>query len=1249
MIKKVTLIALVLMSINLVFAQSMVKDINPTTSSSPNEFAALGYDLYFSADDGTNGRELWKSDGTATGTVMVKNIRSSSGSSNPRYLKAFNGKVYFSADDGTGEALWMSDGTASGTEKIIKGTIVSTKETFHEMNGMLYFCFNDGSSDYALWKTDGTVSGTELVKDISPSANSVIYSIIHINNTLYFLGRPTSGAGAIYQLWISDGTTSGTTQLKAGLEYTDELVVNNGALYFPNGTNKSELWTSDGTIAGTVIVQSMSASDPIMYLTSFNNNLFFSADDGVNGRELWTSDGTPSGTNMVTDIYSGVTGSAPRYLTVFNGLLYFSANDGVVGHELWASDGTAVGTVLLKDINTGSANGGPNYFTEVNGKLYFSATKTGFGAELWETDGTTGGTQMTKDIRVGTTGSNPSNLIDVDGTLYFSADDGVGGGYGGSNVELWSLEPCTAYPPQLMSIYNAHTDYNAACSEDSIVLFVASGTLNGGTVWEWYTDGCGVTSIGSGDSITVAPINTGSTNTTISYYARTEGGCIGSTGNDCQKIDITVLPLPILHLVADDSTICFQKNAKLTVSGADYYNWDNGLGSGSPKTVYPTADSTFSVIGRTSRSFPNTNGYSTSSVYCYSKRDSLKIIVNPLPNVNAGADRTVCIKSRITLEGSGAETYTWNGGKQNGVPFLLYYPATITYTVTGTDSNGCIAKDEVDITVTADEAPNVNLSADAYSVCQTGSVTLTASGNSSLYTWSHSLGGGATKTVSPTATTTYSVTGTGTNGCTNTASKTIVYSAAYPVFTIAAEKDSVCEGTYAKLSVVGANESSFSWSWPYSGESGRSMWTIQNSTTTYTATAYNGCTTIDSITIVTNLKPTIAVTADTTYLCGGGSATLTATGDAATYLWSEDLSTDPTLVVTPTATKTYPVQGISIHGCTSIASIKIYAASAPLVFSITADQDTLCSGDSTKIMISNTTGATVTWNNNQSNLAIQTVTPPTTTTYIATVSNGCLKKDSITIYVKQSPNANIGPDTLFVCDQQALAFGIDTTGQNISSYYVANFSNTVNNDSLFFIYDMYNPISAIYSEVVGMNGCISKDRVLLEDNEIKNMSLAYPSLNDPSMSFSIANMPSNVDFWYWDFGDGDTLSGNANPVHEYDENGTYEACLIAVNECGADTSCITFGIYNASGVGVKKQSFLSEVKAYPNPSEGEYIIEGLNEATLVVVSNSLGQIISKEEVTTNTSKIDLRNHAKGVYLLQLSTSNAERTIRLIKL
>src|SRR3954470_8689871 len=95
----------------------LLKNINPRTEgSSPGQFVQVGPTVFFSARDSEHGRELWKTDGTAAGTVIVKDIDPGDPGSYPEYLTAFKGALFFAAGDGEhGTELWKSDGTAAGT------------------------------------------------------------------------------------------------------------------------------------------------------------------------------------------------------------------------------------------------------------------------------------------------------------------------------------------------------------------------------------------------------------------------------------------------------------------------------------------------------------------------------------------------------------------------------------------------------------------------------------------------------------------------------------------------------------------------------------------------------------------------------------------------------------------------------------------------------------------------------------------------------------------------------------------------------------------------------------------------------------------------------------------------------------------------------------------------------------------------------------------------------------------------------
>lgn len=450
-------------------AQEMIKDIAlGYNTSSPLGFCVNNGMVFFAADDKVNGNELWKTNGTASGTVMVKNINpTGSGiiTGGTRKIVAMGGNIYFSANDGfNGEELWKSDGTEKGTvmlKDIRTGPVGYIIESLFEFNGAVYFIADDGIAGTELWKSDGTTAGTIMVKDILPGQYSGIttnpFEFVRFNNMIYFAARDNTGASPT--LWKTDGTSSGTTQVvtsktKFALN-TKSLTEYNGNLYFSaysidtngNNTGGTELYKTNGTDAGTVLVKDIypanyQSSNPNNFIVS-NKLLFFTATDGLQGRELWKTDGSPNGTVIVKDIYSG-SNTGPYYaegekMVVLNNNLFFIANDGINGDELWKSDGTATNTLMIKDIRSGSSSSmHPNHeLFVINGMVYFSAHNGTIGYELWKSDGTSIGTTLIKDIMppgfTNSSSSNPSGFINYNAILYFVADNGQNG------HELWKF------------------------------------------------------------------------------------------------------------------------------------------------------------------------------------------------------------------------------------------------------------------------------------------------------------------------------------------------------------------------------------------------------------------------------------------------------------------------------------------------------------------------------------------------------------------------------------------------------------------------------------------------------------------------------------------------------------------------------------------------------------------------------------------------------------------------------------------
>jgi ELWxxDGT repeat protein len=230
----------------------------------PNPVALDATTFLFAADDGT-GAELWRSDGTFAGTVMVKDIRAGGGS-DPRDLVNVGGTVYFSANDGvTGRELWRTDGTSAGTTRITDlatgdslGTSSFLPAQIVGLNGTIFFAATDGTTGFELWRTDGTTGGTQRVKDIRVgSMGSSPNSLTAVNDWLYFSADDGTHG---YELWTSDGTEAGTVRLSDigsgtsdGLGVGPELAKLDGKLLFAAASSGSdyELWglslCGDGT------------------------------------------------------------------------------------------------------------------------------------------------------------------------------------------------------------------------------------------------------------------------------------------------------------------------------------------------------------------------------------------------------------------------------------------------------------------------------------------------------------------------------------------------------------------------------------------------------------------------------------------------------------------------------------------------------------------------------------------------------------------------------------------------------------------------------------------------------------------------------------------------------------------------------------------------------------------------------------------------------------------------------------------
>ena len=302
---------------------ALLKNINTgADSSSPRNFYVLNNIVLFTAKDATHGEEFWKTDGTAAGTVLVKDINAGLPGSTSFELfpgfgfpvfqsfHTFNNKAYFTAYDGASPGeLWSTDGTEGGTvliKDIVPGAIFPPLIfMFNSVNltGKFMFGVSDGSSTAELWQCDGTPAGTTVFKAFS-FVNSdfpfILVNYLYDPNTgtftnplfqgnKFFFSASTDAEGK--ELWISDGTLANTRIVKdinPGTENNEypSYAFTSDTLYFSadDGVKGNELWKTDGTLANTVLRADINVgagnSGPELTFFTTNGKLLITADNG---------------------------------------------------------------------------------------------------------------------------------------------------------------------------------------------------------------------------------------------------------------------------------------------------------------------------------------------------------------------------------------------------------------------------------------------------------------------------------------------------------------------------------------------------------------------------------------------------------------------------------------------------------------------------------------------------------------------------------------------------------------------------------------------------------------------------------------------------------------------------------------------------------------------------------------------------------------------------------------------------------
>ena len=592
--------------------------------------------------------------------------------------------------------------------------------------------------------------------------------------------------------------------------------------------------------------------------------------------------------------------------------------------------------------------------------------------------------------------------------------------------------------------------------------------------------------------------------------------------------------------------------------------------------------------------------------------DAVDVIVNALPIVDAGSDIAFCYGGSIILNGSGADSYAWDNGVTDATAFTP--TATATYTVTGTDTNGCVATDAVDVTVNA--LPNVDAGGGPTLVWgptdvndNTETISLSSNELYELYI-NHSDvnpdGFGSIK-FSYTDGTVDEFKFWGNGGMRLWDPLTASYGNNYTV------------GIHSSAFMSEANTSK-QYYVECSSVTGVNTWTFRNLDTGLSSIELT-----DSASWQGLLGSQISLISSQNYtICEGDSVTLSG-GGALTYAWDNGVT--DAIAFTPTATATYTVTGTDANGCVGTDAVDV---TVNAIYNNTVTLS-VCYGDSALI-------------NGNYELASGSFYDTATSVL------GC---DSITITNFTVENLITNSVVASVCFGDSLFVG--GAYQSAAGNYVDSFSSASGCDSL--VTTTLTVTTAPSSTDIQQAACdftwidgvtytaSNSTATFTISNALGCDSVVTLDLTIDPIVASIAQNGNDIEAtatngaapYSYDWSTGETTA-SITPA----ANGPYWVVVSDVDDCFSDTT--SFDVTFVSGTGILNLDNVFNI--YPNPTSDIINIDakGNNQYLSATVYDIFGKLL----INTKSTKISLNKFEDGVYILEINTPKNTYTTRIIK-
>ena len=820
-----------------------------------------------------------------------------------------------------------------------------------QTSGGGYMLCGSRESDFFLLKIDvnGNIS---WAKSYNKADEDVLYSVKQTNDGGYIaVGSTRLSSNDSLSAYILKVNSSGTLQWGADW---DNTAINSDDVFY------DAIDAGDGYIA-TGYVSEVSGSDTttdlLVIKTDLNGNLSWQKSFGdiseseegryiiQDGSNFYIAGNTEHGAFGTDALFMQLSSSGVQNFTKsFNyGLtdLGMKVTKTSTGYLLFGGDPIS-GNIFMFTLNTtGNFQWGWDYTGGGSFPVYVDGQQTADGGYMLGTMATNYNYYLVKTNPSGSSKCYENSLNITTNTISLTAAN-YSGTYvtGGSesspsvSADNFSIDTtyvdCIEVPCDTPTV-TVNPTAATICDNENQTITATSPTA---TSYSWSNGQ-------SGSNITVSPNNT--TTYTVTAY---KGIC------PSHPVDVTINVNASPNLtISGNTNICEGKYTTLTASGANTYNWSTGASSASI-TVFPTADSTFTVIGY------NANCSDTLSQL---------VTVGQNPNISISGNTTICYGQSTTLTASsnnGGNSFEWDNGDNSASTTVNPTTNPTTYWVTVTNTS-TTCYDSANVSVTVNPLPTINFSGDT-SLCIGESTTITATGGDD-YTWNT----GSTYdtiNVAPNTNTQYIVSVTNSTTTCNNSDTITVY--VHPLPTATAYGDTtICENLPAPLNATGGD--SYQWS-PASSLSDANIanpTATPSATTTYyvTVTSIYNCSDIDSVIVNINQAPQFTMTADST-LCYGdtnGSASLNISqSQNYSYLWN---TSDTTTSISGLIAGSYTVTVTDTIGCYSIDSIIVnqpyQLSDSAIVHNISCFKDT--NGQIMLSVYGGTTPYNFVWSNSQ--------------------------------------------------------------------------------------------------------------------------------------------------------------------------------------------------------------------------------------------------------------------------------------------